>query len=75
MIIDCYHNDITQIVEARSGVRLLRKMHRAARYARRHGGIKARMTFGANKLIVFTWRTEADVGFVPDAEGWAQWQK
>jgi hypothetical protein len=72
LIIDCYHNDITKIVEARVGQRLLRKMNATLRYARRHKRRYSDMHIGVLKLRVFRWRIPTDHGFtVPDAEGWA----
>lgn len=73
LILDCYHNDITDIcTKQRLAKRLFRKMNATARYARRHSHRYADMRHGVLKLRVFRWRIPTDQNFsVPDAEGWA----
>lgn len=67
LIIDCYHNDITAIVEGREGARIRRKLHNAKRYAKRHGRQHTTLHLKEISLRVFTWR-DPMVGGIPDAE-------
>jgi len=67
LIIDCYHNDITAIVEGRTQQRIHRKLHNAKRYAKRHRRNHTILHLPGISIRVFTWR-DPMIGGVPDAE-------
>ena len=67
IVLDCYHNDLTEIIKAREGARIRRKLHNSKRYAKRHHRRCTILHLGVLSLRVFTWR-DPMVGGIPDAE-------